>query len=104
MPKPVSGIKIMGEEEGGLPTGQVVVVSVGPVPFITTTPLRSALHIIPTLQQGKLRLTAAGRGRTGHQFNLSTGAFNHCPLNMFSETSNYQAFRRLSPEFLRFDD
>lgn len=102
MPKPVGRIKIMGEEEGGLPAGQVVV-SVGPVPFITTTPLRSALHIIPILRKGKLRLTAAGRGRTGHQFNLSTGAFNHYPLNK-CETSNYQALRKLAPEFLRFDD
>lgn len=99
MPDPVAGIKIMGEEKGGLPAGQVVV-SVGP----PTNHHNYPSHIIPTLQQGKLMLTAAGRGRTGPQFNLNAGRLNHCPLQCFLRPRMYQALGRLAPSSLGFGD
>ena len=49
--------------------------------FCPCAPVRCVSRITPSLQQGKRRLTAAGRGTTGSQFNLNAGVLRHRPLN-----------------------
>lgn len=49
-------------------------------------------------------LTAAGRGRTGPQFNLNPGRLNPCPLKCFPRPQMYQALGRLAPSSLGSGD